>query len=168
MKTFEEIKIIKIDNKNYIALKDYLINVKVCEILEESEILQNAASILRETILNIKKNDLPQHITTANLLNGECEIPKHVFDFYRFLLGGYKLSRRTSTNFIRKVNSLAEDSIYNGSNGGIKTKKHITSGMTLKSLTSSKKIVDIINRWSLLQLSCYRRIGNCSHNRFTE
>ncbi|KAK0074158.1 hypothetical protein PV326_012682, partial [Microctonus aethiopoides] len=113
LKTFEEIKILKIDNKNYIALKDYLIEDEVCEILEESEILQKAASILRKTILNIKKNDLPQNITTANLLNGECEIPKHVLDFYRFLLSGYKISRRINTNFIRKVNSLAEDSIYN-------------------------------------------------------
>lgn len=116
------------------------------EILEETEILQKAVSILRETILNMKKNDIPGNIASLNSLNGECEIPKHVSEFYCFLLGGYKHRRRTSTNFIRKVDSLAEDLIYNVSNGFIKTKKHITLWMTLKSLTSSRKIVDTTNK----------------------
>lgn len=147
LQTFDEIKIVKRDRKNYITLKDDVIDAKMCEILEEAEILQRAASILRKTILNIKKNNLPANITTTHLLNGECQIPKHLTDFYSFLLGGYKRRRRTSTNYIRKVNSLAEDLIYNVSNGLIKTKKHITLGMTLKSLTSSRKIVDIINKY---------------------
>ncbi|KAK0174281.1 hypothetical protein PV327_011030, partial [Microctonus hyperodae] len=71
LNTFEEIHIIKIENKNYVALKDYVIDVKICEILEETEILQKAASILPKTILNIQKNDLPENITTANLVNGD-------------------------------------------------------------------------------------------------
>lgn len=42
---------------------------------------------------------------------------------------------------------MAEDLIYNVTNGSVKTKKHITLGMTLKSLTSNRKIVEIINKY---------------------
>lgn len=163
LNTFDDIKIVKKDRKNYVTLKNDTIDVKMCELLEEEEILQKAALILRQSIFNINKNNLPDDITTAHLINGECQIPKHVFDFYSFLLGGYKRRRRTSTNCIRKVNSLAYDLIYNVSNGVIKTKKHITLCMTLKSLTSSRKIVDIINKYG----HC-RRIRNGSHNHFVQ
>lgn len=141
LQNFDEITIIKRDRKKYVTLKDSVVDAKLCELLEDAEILQRAASILRKIILKITKKELPENITTADLLNGECEIPKQLLDFYCFLLGGHKRRRRVSEGFIRKTNSLAEDLIYNVTNGFIKTKKHITLGMTLKSLTSSRKIV---------------------------
>ncbi|CAD6203987.1 GSCOCG00012671001-RA-CDS, partial [Cotesia congregata] len=42
---------------------------------------------------------------------------------------------------------IAADLVYNVSKGKMKTNKHITLGMTLKSLISSRKIVEIINRY---------------------
>lgn len=142
---FEEIKIVKIDRKNYITLKDNVIDSKTCETIEETEVLQRAASILRKTILNTKGNKLPENLTTSDLLNGECQIPEHVFDFFSFALS-YQCRRRNNANYMTKISSLAEDLIY-VSNGRLKTSKHITLGMTLKSLTSSRKIVDIINKY---------------------
>lgn len=42
---------------------------------------------------------------------------------------------------------MAQDAIFIVFNGRIKTEKHMTLGATLKSLTSSRKIIDIINRY---------------------
>lgn len=42
---------------------------------------------------------------------------------------------------------MAKDLIFNVTSGKIKTKKHLTLAMTLKSLTSSRKVVEIINRY---------------------
>src|SRR5699024_8232868 len=118
-----------------------------CTQLDEDEILQKAAYILRKTVLSIKKKKLPDNLSTTDLLNGECEIPTRIAEFYCLALGGFKRRRRDNKNCQRKVNSLAEDFIYNVSNGEIKTKKHITLGMTLKSITSSRRVVEIINRY---------------------
>ena len=46
----------------------------------------------------------------------------------------------------RLVSSFAQDMIYGITRGRVKTSKHLTLGMALKSLTSSKKIIEIINR----------------------
>lgn len=90
LQNYDEITIIKRDRKKYVTLKDSVVDAKLCELLEDAEILQRAASILRKTILKMTKKELPENITTADLLNGECEILKQLLDFYCFLLGGYK------------------------------------------------------------------------------
>ena len=48
---------------------------------------------------------------------------------------------------IRQVKSYCEDIVYGVHNGKIKTSKHIMLGMCLKSLISSRKIIDIIHRY---------------------
>ncbi|GFR14056.1 uncharacterized protein TNCT_202391 [Trichonephila clavata] len=47
----------------------------------------------------------------------------------------------------RQVHSYSQDVIFAVHNGHVKTPKHIMLGMTFQSLTSSKKIIDIINRY---------------------
>ena len=48
---------------------------------------------------------------------------------------------------IRQVRSYCQDIVYGVHNGQLKTSKHIMLGMTLKSLTSSRKVINIINRY---------------------
>lgn len=55
----------------------------------------------------------------------------------------YKLTKDCK----RKSLSLAEDLIFNASHGKIKTSKHITLAMTSKSITSSRKVVEIVNKY---------------------
>lgn len=52
-----------------------------------------------------------------------------------------------SSNKKRFVQSYSQDVIHSVTNGRIKTAKHITLAMALKSLTSSRNVVDIINRY---------------------
>ncbi|GFX11447.1 hypothetical protein TNCV_2818811 [Trichonephila clavipes] len=56
------------------------------------------------------------------------------------------IRRRDGVNSHRLSNSLAYDAVYCVSNGTVKPSRHITLGMSVKSLTSSRKIINILNR----------------------
>ncbi|OXU16633.1 hypothetical protein TSAR_013301 [Trichomalopsis sarcophagae] len=56
-----------------------------------------------------------------------------------------------NSEVMRKANSIAQDIIYAVTRGDIKTSKHLTLGITLKSLTSSRKIIDIMNNYNVLE-----------------
>ncbi|XP_011874807.1 PREDICTED: uncharacterized protein LOC105565870 [Vollenhovia emeryi] len=142
-----EIKIMTMHNKKIVMPINHTIDDGLFSLLKDKDILQNAALILRRQILNIRKTALPTILKTTDLLRGECSIPQEITDFYTTLLGGFQRRRRTNINCQRKIKSLSEDLIYAVKNGKIKTRKHITLGMTLKSLTSSRKIIDITNRY---------------------
>ena len=49
--------------------------------LETQDILQRAAIILRDEVLKIKANKLPDKLTSNDLITGECSVPKTVNDF---------------------------------------------------------------------------------------
>lgn len=115
--------------------------------LKDLDILQAAASILRNELTIINKSKLPDSLNSKRLIEGECLVPPTVSNFIASVIGGYRRQRRSCNNFERHVNSLSEDMVYIVHNGNIKTPKHICLGMALKSLTSSRKVIDIINRY---------------------
>ncbi|GFV55520.1 uncharacterized protein TNCV_2020461 [Trichonephila clavipes] len=115
--------------------------------LKDQDTLQAAAAILREEILGITKTKLPDYLTSQRLIKGECSTPPMISDFFSSILGGYTRKRRNCDSFKRHVSSLSQDIIYMTHNGNVKTSKHICLGMTLKSLTSSRKVIDIINHY---------------------
>lgn len=115
--------------------------------LEENDLIDKVALILRNTILKIEKTKLPSQIKTNDLIAGECDIPDKLDRFFRAFIGGKDVRRRHGINCNRLCSSMAADAIYCVSNGTVKPSKHITLGMTIKSLTSSKKIINILNRF---------------------
>jgi hypothetical protein len=52
-----------------------------------------------------------------------------------------------SKNVERLAKSLSEDLIYVVTNGNMKTSKHINLGLAMKSLTNSRKIINILNKY---------------------
>lgn len=96
--------------------------------------------------MNIKVKKLPEKLTETDLIRGECDIPSPVIEFYSTLLAGKSHRRRRSIHLKRTVESLSSDVIFAVSNGKIKPSKHISLGITIKSLTNSKKIVHLLNR----------------------
>lgn len=115
--------------------------------MEEKDVLQRAALILRRDVLNIRKEELSEKVTSCDVIKGECTIPQTLENFYLTLIAGIDRRRRNNIRRIRKVCSLSEDVIYVITNGQIKTSKHMTLGIALKSLTSSRKVVDILNKY---------------------
>jgi len=114
--------------------------------LEENDLINKVALILRNTILKMDKTKLPAVMKTQDLIDGECTIPKKLDHFFKALIGGKDICRRDGVNCHRLSNSLASDTIFCVSNGTVKPSKHITLGMTIKNLTSSRKIINILNR----------------------
>lgn len=73
-------------------------------------------------------------------------MPQKLLGFYFTLLGGCNQKRKKSLKCTRQVHSFGQDLILWVHNCQAKTSNPIMLGITLKSLTSSRKIVDIINR----------------------
>ncbi|KAL4702142.1 hypothetical protein ACJJTC_019418 [Scirpophaga incertulas] len=85
--------------------------------------------------------------TAVDIDDGEISVPQDLLDFYSTLIAGNNRRRKNNQKCIRQVKSYCEDVVYSIYNGKIKTSKHIMLGMALKSLTSSRKIIDIIHRY---------------------
>lgn len=90
---------------------------------------------------------MPNNVKTNNLIAGECDIPDELSSFVTTLVCGSDPRAVKSSECSRRVKSLSQDLIYAVTHGKIKTAKHITLGMTLKSITSSRKVVDVINKY---------------------
>jgi len=148
-RTFEnKVKFEVLNNKKIILHIDVpLSNVSLSDLKNNSELL-NVAQILRREILNIKKENLPENVSTEDLIKGECSLPDKLINFITHLVGGPDIRRRNSDETRRKVESLASDLVYAVTNGRGKPSKQITLGITLKSLTSSRKVIDILNRYN--------------------
>ncbi|XP_054719358.1 uncharacterized protein LOC129228700 [Uloborus diversus] len=56
--------------------------------LEENDLIDKVASILRTTILKMEKTKLPAAMKTKDLINGECTIPEKLDRFFKALIGG--------------------------------------------------------------------------------
>lgn len=94
-----------------------------------------------------QKKKIPQRITAQNLKEGEISIPQDLLDFNYTLIAGSNRKRKNNPKCIRQVKSYCEDVVYGVYNGQVKTSKHIVLEMSLKILTSSRKIIDVIHRY---------------------
>lgn len=144
----KSIQILQSNGKKFIApLGISCIDESLFAHLMDQDVLQTAAAISRKEIMSIDKAKLPDNLTSRRLIQGECSVPPVLSDFVASVIGGYSRKRRCTDNFKCPINSLAQDLIYVTHNGNIKTSKHISLGMAIKSLTSSRKVVDILNRY---------------------
>ncbi|XP_074115522.1 uncharacterized protein LOC141538105 [Cotesia typhae] len=144
----KSIKIISKNKKKVIMHKDCsLLEDNDLTRLEENELIDKVALVLRNTILKMDKLKLPSKIKPNDLINGECTIPEKLDRFFKVLIEGKDIRRRNGVNCDRLSNSIASDTIFCVTNGTIKPSKQITLGMTVKSLTSSRRIINILNRF---------------------
>lgn len=137
--------------------------------VDKVNILDAAARILNEEIHKIQRKKVPEKIKTKHLIEGECEVPETV-NFYSKVLAGENYRRRQNKKTTRLAKSFSEDLIYAVFNGRIKLSKQICLGMTLKSLTNSSKIVNIVHRygdfavtvhWKVLRLKQHLLLASC-------
>ena len=80
-----------------------------------------------------------------SLNKGEGAPPEIVRTFFQHLLGGLQTDQ-CSESVKRRSDSLSQDVLFSVRNGNIKPRKHILMGMSMKSMTGSKKIVTMLNR----------------------
>ena len=80
-------------------------------------------------------------------MSGEIEIPEEVLQFFKYLIidAGNRIS--DSSSKLRRIRSISEDVVYSVTSGRKKPSKHVKLGLVIKSLTGSKKVIEMINHY---------------------
>lgn len=114
--------------------------------LQNFTFLQETALQIRDALLKVEKHSLGDALDAQKLIAGEGQVPEEVTSFLRTILYGVTSQSFESLECERKVDSLGQDLLYAMWHGKLKTSKHITLGLSMKSLTSSRKVVEILNK----------------------
>ena len=95
--------------------------------------------------LKCSSHPLPYPLTENDIARGEAEAPDILLNYIKILYSGgtTDLSEKT----LRLSSSTADDVIYAVTNGQVKPSKHCLLGTGMKSMTGSRKIVDILNKF---------------------
>ena len=122
---------------------------------QHSQIADNSiwecAMKLRKEILSIQPKPLEEPLNAQKVLAGEVEPPDSLKEFFTTLYGGN--SSGLSARKERFVDSSAADVMYACSGGKFLPGKHLSLGLTVKSITGSKNAVTLLNKF-----------GHCASN----
>ncbi|GFX03209.1 uncharacterized protein TNCV_1700931 [Trichonephila clavipes] len=100
VKQFKQIKIVIKKKRKIIKHKNSNLLEQDLKELEENDLIDKVAFILRSTILKMDKTTLPAVMKMEDLINGECTIPEKLDSFFKALIGGKDIRRRDGVNFI--------------------------------------------------------------------
>ena len=145
----DEIQVITMHKKKLIAPRDGCIidedTFTNASLIEEQ---LRVGTRVRKCILSIEKKPLPKKLEACHLISGECsKIPEELVSLLLSIITNHDPRRLQSEHTMRIINSIAQDIIYATFDGTMKTSKHITLGLTLKSITSSRKVIDLVSRY---------------------
>lgn len=108
---------------------------------------RDVAYELRNCITSQERMKLPDNLTPEDVILGECNIPEQLFNFVCDLVQGPDTRRKNSDDDLVKIKSVCSDLIYIVTKGRVKPSKHLTLGLSMKSMTSSRKVLTILNRY---------------------
>lgn len=144
-----EIQIIIKDKMKIVASADRLDipNSQMHELIQFERILETILGIRKE-IYSIDKKSLPANVTAADVITGECPvIPPNLRQLVQGIICGSDPRSLKSESLQRKVNSMCYNFIHNETHGSIKTSKHMTLAIAMKSITSSRQVVELLNKF---------------------
>lgn len=157
MKTFDKkIKIIYAEQKKFLApfSATRLAYKDLFKMMAVKERIRSVATQLREEILNSTIRKLPENFTAEDLMMGECDnVPELLTCFLESFICSdvAHISKKARENRKNKnelsIFSIGQDLIYAAFGHKIKTSKHITLGLAVKSLCNSKKVVNILSKY---------------------
>ncbi len=106
--------------------------------------VKETASHLRSVILGVAVDELPDSLTADALAKGQSITPPALLDFFLQLYSG---SNAPTEKVKRQAQSTADDVVFVVTRGRTKPGKHLCLGMGLKSMTGSRRIIEILNRF---------------------
>lgn len=113
---------------------------------KENELIRSAALLLRSIILAMPKTSSPAKTTAQTLKAASAEIPEQLNLFFQTLYHGLKpLNDNDSVE--RKMIASSSDAIFNTTKGSVIPWKQISLGLGLSTLTGSKQVLRILNRF---------------------
>lgn len=100
---------------------------------------------IRKIVKDVSTRALPKHnITLKDIINGECDIPKELYVLIESLVKGPRSMNSTKKD--KKIASLCNSIIFTMTNGSIKPSTCLTLALATKSITGSRKMINILNR----------------------
>ena len=109
--------------------------------------LESAARHLREIILKQKPLTLTEPVTVDAIMKGEVEPPEQLKHFFRHLYSGQGDPKKVSESKQRYIESSSADAVFACSGGRLLPGKHLSLALAVKSLTGSKQVVTLMNRY---------------------
>ena len=98
---------------------------------------------LRRSILKAPKHSLQNSISIKDIAEGEIDVPEILMAFLNYLIWGPDTRHGDTDIKHRRINSISQDIVFAVTNGIFKPTKHLQLGMTIKSLTGSRKVIKI-------------------------
>ena len=99
-------------------------------------------------LIPCKKILLPKDLKLSDIEKGEVEIPELISIFFHNLIAAPDSRRWKGGRKAIRTQPLCEDVIFTATSGQTKPKKHLMLGMTMKSVTGSRKVIEILNKLS--------------------
>ena len=109
--------------------------------------IKEVAFLIRKSILYCKHQPLPENITLEDVKKGEVETPEILEKFLIYLIADPDSRRHETDVKQRRIKSISDDVIYATTGGKKNPSKHLMLGMAIKSLTGSKTVLQILNRY---------------------
>ena len=130
------------------TLEEALMAIKHSDTRKEE--IRNAALVLRAEILATPQSKIPSPTSIHLLKETSPNISYLLTLFYRTLLCGLQSEGDLPAQVDateRKIYAMASDAVYNCLSGSTRPWKHLALGLGLCTLTGSKKVITILNRF---------------------
>lgn len=140
------------DNVTYVIARknrEEVINM-VKETCESTRYNIQSALAMHQLAKKVYYEKLPCHIGYKDIIKGECPIlPQEMVHYFETLLSGTGNLDKISPEITRKAEFLTQNVIFDVHRGRVKPSKHLTLGFTVKALSGSRKIIDILNKYGV-------------------
>lgn len=149
LKSFSSLTKTVFKNRTYVhksTLTNDKILAKIIEIKDSwSAKVKDVGFYIRQCVAKMDVKSLPKrNIMLKDILRGECDIPKELSLLVESLLKGPNGKNNSIKD--KKVECICSSIILAMSNGKVKPAPAIILGMATKSLTGSRKMLEILNR----------------------
>lgn len=117
----------------------------ICLAFYDGTKIKETALYLRSLILHMvnSQHSLSSPLTAESVATGEGETPPQLLEFLNIVFSG---SDKSTEHVERQVQSVAEDVVFITTRGRIKPAKHLCLGFGMKSITGSRRVIEILNR----------------------
>lgn len=107
--------------------------------------IKSIAFEIRQKVMGMEKRFLPrQNISAEQIIHGECNIPTELFTLIKCLVCGSRASLNERKNI--KIESICNSIIFSATNGAVKPSSCLSLGLVTKSITGSRRMIEILNR----------------------
>lgn len=100
---------------------------------------------IRKKVKQMKVRSLPKHnLSVEQIVDGECDIPKELFTLIESIVKGPRALNSDKKN--SKIIAICSSLIFTMTNGFIKPASVLMLGLATKSMTGSRKMMEVLNR----------------------